>query len=132
MAQLVADAALVFNPIPTTISAQAGATLSFRPEGNEVVSLPAKADSHGYATLNDFSLSNGDAMSLASVFAAHQVSPTMANLGNYISTTMSAGSTQLWFDPTGSGHGGGVELALLHNVNDSFANLMAANALRLT
>jgi hypothetical protein len=130
--QLMADSALVFDPTAVTVAAHGGTVLQFRSEGNETAMLPSNPAHRGYATLQDFSSAKGDALDLANTFANNNVSPTMADLGNYISAVQSGGSTTLWFDATGSGHGGGVELASLQNTSVSFAGLVAQGALHLS
>jgi hypothetical protein len=132
MSQLMADGALVFDPSATTVAAAGGHELWFRPEGDEVAILPTHPNETGYATLQGFSTADGDALSLVDLFAANHISPTTSDLGNYVSAAQSGGSTALWFDVSGSGHGGGVELALLQNTSVSLSSLVAANALHVS
>jgi hypothetical protein len=131
LAQLMADHALVFDPSAVVMGVSGGHTLRFRPEGDETVSLPTYPKQNGYATLQDFSIAEGDAVSVASLFAANHLSPTLSDLGHYMSAVQVGGSTALWFDATGAGHGG-VEVALLQNTNVSLSSLIAANALHIT
>jgi hypothetical protein len=131
VAQLMADHALVFDPTAIVVGISGGHTLRFRPEGDETVNLPTYPKQNGYATLQDFSSADGDALSLAGLFAANHVSPTLSNLDHYISAVPVGGSTALWFDATGGGHGG-VEVALLQNTNVSLTGLLAAHALHIT
>jgi hypothetical protein len=132
LSQLLADDALTFTPSKIELTAGAGKVFQFRPEGDEIASLPTSPAHNGFATLQAFSLGNGDVLDIGNMLAASKVSPDMANLGNFISAQQSGGSTSLWFDATGSGHGGGAEFALLQNTTTTVASLTAHNAWRLT
>jgi hypothetical protein len=132
VSQLLADGALVYDPSAVTISAAAGQAFTFRPDGDETVILPGNPSQGGYSTLEDFSLGNGDALDLTNILANSHKVPTIADLGNYVSATQIGGSTELFYDATGSGLGGGVELALLQNTNVTFASLVAHGAFHLT
>jgi hypothetical protein len=131
VSQLLADDALVFTPSPVTTFAAGGQAFQFRSEGDETAFIVEDPAFKGFATLQNFSLTNGDALDVAGLLSFNHVSANAADLGNYISAHQSGGSTSLWFDQTGSGHGG-VEFALLHNVNTTFAGLTSHNALHLS
>jgi hypothetical protein len=131
LSQLLADDALVFTPSEVAVAARPGQVFQFRSEGDEIAETPALPALKGFATLQGFSFTNGDALGLGDMLAAGHVTATLADLGNYISAEQSGGSLSLWFDSTGSGHGGGAEFALLQNTTGSFASLMAHDALRL-
>jgi hypothetical protein len=132
LSQLLADNALTFTPSAIELGAGAGKVFQFRPEGDEIASLPTSPAHNGFATLQGFSLGSGDALDIGNMLSASKVSPDMANLGNFISAQQSGGSTSLWFDATGSGHGGGVEFAALQNTTVTVASLTAHNAWHLT
>ena len=131
VAQLVADDALAFDPSAVTVAAPGGQVFQFRSEGGETANVPTMPAHSGFATLQGFSLTVADALGLGNMFAASHVSAALADLGHYISAAPSGGSTALYFDATGSGHGGGVEFALLQNTNVTVASLLAHNALHL-
>jgi hypothetical protein len=132
LAQLLAADALSFDPSAVTVAAPRGQVFQFRSEGNETANLPASPAQSGFASLQGFSLSAGDALGIGSMLAANHIDPATANLANYISAAQSGGSTALWFNPAGSGHGGGVEFALLQNTTVTVASLLAHNALHFS
>ena len=131
VSQLLADNALVFTPSPVTTFAAGGQAFQFRSEGDETAFMVEDPAYQGFATLRGFSVANGDALDVAGLLSFNHVSADAADLGKYISAQQSGGSTSLWFDQSGSGHGG-VEFALLHNVTTTFAGLMSHNALHLS
>jgi hypothetical protein len=112
-----------------TVAAPGGQVFQFRSEGNETANLPTAPAQRGFASLQGFSLTAGDALGIGNMLAASHVDPATANLANYISAAQSGGSTSLWFNAAGAGHGGGVEFALLQNTNVTVASLLAHNAL---
>jgi len=130
--QLMDDNALSFTPSAVTVAAPGGQVFQFRPEGDETANLPANPAHSGFATLEGFSLASTDSLGLGAMFAASHVDPVMANLASYISAVQNGGSTTLWFDQTGSGHGGGVEFASLQNTQVTVASLVAHNAFHLS
>jgi hypothetical protein len=132
LSQLLADNALTFTPSAIELGAGAGRVFQFRPEGEEIASLPTSPAHNGFATLQGFSLGNGDVLDIGNMLSASKVSTDMAHLGNFISAQQSGGSTSLWFDATGSGHGGGAEFAVLQNTTVTVASLTAHNAWHLT
>ena len=128
LAQLLADDALSFDPTAVTVAAPGGHVFQFRSEGNETANLPTSPAQSGFASLQGFSLAAGDALDIGNMLAASHIDPATANLANYISAAQSGGSTALWFNPSGSSHGG-VEFALLQNTTVTVASLLAHNAL---
>jgi hypothetical protein len=132
VAQLVADNALSFTPSSVTVAAPAGQVFQFRSEGNETANLSGNPMHSGYTTLMDFSLTASDRIGVGNLFAASHIDPATANLAHYISAVQNAGSTSLWFDQSGSGHGGGVEFAMLQNTTTTVASLIAHGAFSST
>ena len=131
VAQLTADKALVFDPTPVLLSANPALTFVFRPEGNETALLNGMPTKTGAMQFEGFSLGAGDALDVRNIIASANVHADMTSIGQYVSATQSGGATTLWFDPTGSGHGGAA-FAMLQHTSVTVADLIAHQALHLT
>jgi hypothetical protein len=66
---LVADNALVFTPSPVTTFAAGGQVFHFRSEGDETAFMVGDPAFKGFATLQGFSLANGDALDIAGLLS---------------------------------------------------------------
>ena len=84
--------------------------------------------------LQGFSLSAGDTLDVAPILKAANLSVATAEFGDYFSTTVSNGSTLLWFNPSGAGAtpgNGAIVVAVLENTQVSMSQLLSANALNV-
>jgi len=128
VAQLVADNAISFTPTLATVQAFAGMTFLFRPEGNELAAVGTSAKL-GPAQIHGFSLTDGDDLNVKSAFVMDNVQADMSQINSYLSTTENNGNTTIWFDKTGSGHGGGLAIAVLDNSNVTIGELVTNHAI---
>jgi len=91
-----------------------------------VALLPA---GNGIEQVLGFKANGLDVIDLKNVLAGASGQPTLADIGNYITATDSDGSTTLYYDPTGHGHG--AAFAVLEGVNSTIGGLLSHHALSL-
>ena len=142
LSQLLADNALSYTPslVPPTSTPgtpappQSGSpimtmgcvnkTISYRAAGHQTVCL--QAPQYGVQYLANFNPANGDVIGLDNVLEKTTAATNLSDLGKYVTSTVSAGNTTLYFDATGSGHvGAGSPIAVLLGVQTTVAALVA-------
>ncbi len=114
--------------------ASAGSTFVFQSQGEEISDICPPYTGAAAPQLQGFSLTAGDALDISTILQVANVSITTAELGDYFTTTISNGSTLLWFNPAGSGAtpgNGAIVVAALENTQLSMSQLLAANALTI-
>ena len=129
MSQLLSANALnVGAPVtPTTVQPlmHMGCTndvITYRLEGQETVCL--QSPSHGVQQLAEFNAALGDVIGLDDILETTPVPYDLAGVGNYITSSVSAAGTTLYFDPTGQGLQGS-PIAVLQGVDTTVAQLVA-------
>jgi hypothetical protein len=130
LAQLLAGGALAYDPAWVNVVAPAGGTFTFRSSGGEGALLQNVAGGATASVLAGFSLAEGDGINVRSILTAADLQTDLTNIGNYFSTVETGGNTQLWFDPTGSGHGGTLETTF-QNASLTMNDLLSHSALHL-
>ena len=129
MSQLLSANALnIRAPItPTAVAPlmQMGCTndvITYRLEGQQTVCL--QSPSHGVQQLAGFNAAMGDVIGLDDILETTPVPDDLAGVGNYITSSVSAAGTTLYFDPTGQGLQG-TAFAVLQGVDTTVAQLVA-------
>jgi hypothetical protein len=130
VAQLVAGGALTYDPAWVNVVAPSGGTFAFRSAGAEGALLQNVTGGAAASVLTGFSLANDDGINVRAILAAADLQADLTNIGNYFSTVETGGNTQLWFDPTGSGHGGTLETTF-QNTSLTMNDLISHSALHL-
>ncbi len=127
--QLLADNAISFTPTAVTVAPNPAQVFAFRPEGQEQATLNPSPHSPAQQ-IQDFSLTNGDVIDFAKVFANANVHTDMTQIANYVTATQSGTSTVLSLDPTGGGHVGAA-FAVLQQTSTTVSALLSHNSLSL-
>jgi hypothetical protein len=118
----------------TWADADPGSTFAFRSAGNEMAVVCPPHSALALAQLKGFSLAAGDTVDLHAILQSANVSVATAQLGGYLNTTDSNGSTLLWFNPAGSGAtpgNGSIVVAALEGTQVSMSQLLSAGALNV-
>jgi len=136
MSQLLSASALnVGAPItPTAVQPlmHLGCTnivLTYRLEGQETVCL--QSPSHGVQQLAGFNAAMGDVIGVDDILKTTPVPANLAGVGNFITSTVSAAGTTLFFDRTGQGLQGSA-FAVLQGVDTTVAQLVADGAMQVS
>ncbi len=101
--------------------------ITYRLEGLETVCL--QSPSQGVQQLAGFNAAMGDVIGLDDVLDTTPVQGGLAGVGAYITSTVSAAGTTLYFDPTGQGLQGSA-IAVLQGVDTTVAQLIADGGLQ--
>ena len=100
--------------------------INYRLEGHETVCL--QSPSHGVQQLTGFNAASGDVVGLDDVLDTTLAHANLSDIGNYITSSISAAGTTLYFDPTGHGLQGSA-IAVLQGVDTTVAQLVAEGGL---
>src|ERR1700733_11026892 len=96
--------------------------ITYRTAGHEGVCL--QSAEHGMQQLAGFNPANGDLIGLDDILEKTLAHADLSDVGNYITSAIVAGSTILYFDPTGHGLQGS-PIAQLQGVSTTVAALVA-------
>ena len=96
--------------------------ITYRLEGQETVCL--QSPSHGVQQLAGFNAAMGDVIGVDDILETTPVPANLAGVGNFITSTVSAAGTTLFFDRTGQGLQGSA-FAVLQGVDTTVAQLVA-------
>jgi hypothetical protein len=130
LSQLLAANALAFDPTNVMMRMQPNTTFTFRAEGGVTAMLNDVHGNTGTNQLANFNLGAGDGIDIAMILNHAGLTVDFNTIQNYFSTTEQGGNTNLYFDPTGSGHGGTLE-ATLQNTSVTLNDLLAHSAVHL-
>ncbi len=124
---LITDPPVSAQITPQTLGA---ASVAFTNTGSGLESAVLPGAGNGVVQVFGFSPNGQDVLDLRKILASADGHPSLADLGNYITASVTGGNTTLSYDPTG--HGGGSAFAVLDGVNTTMSSLLAHHALSLT
>jgi hypothetical protein len=105
------------------------ASAAFTNSGGGIETAVLAPAGNGIEAVSGFRLNGIDVLDLRQVLAGAAGHPNLTDIGNYISASVAAGNTTLFYDPAGGGHGGA--FAVLDGVSTTMNALLAHHALSL-
>jgi hypothetical protein len=129
--QLLAEHALMYDPIGVTMNVLPSTPFIYRAFGSETAILHDVHSTMAAGQLSGFSLAAGDGVDVSNILSHAGITADLSNIQDFFSTVATGNDTQLWFDPNGSGHGGIME-ADFHNASFTMTDLLAHSALHLS